>query len=517
LIDDASRPLFLVPETGAGAEHAALAAALAAEVAVYPLPPVTADGAAPRTVEGLAAHFVRIVREVQPAGPYRVAGWSFGGILAFEVATQLLGRDHAVEFVALFDAVHPALLRRVAAQRTTGGSAHASGEVARFGARYAANAPALNAYAIQPAPVAVHLFTAGDRSGLPPELQDCDASLGWTPAVAARELRVEPLRGTHESIATTAAAQTAAAVSSSLRATERRGAGVRTESFVPNVTLQTGKLKDRDHAPIFCVPGAGDHVVQFVDFVTAVGDAWPVHGLQYRGVDDELVPHTSVEAAAAAYLAAIDDVRPDGRVHLVGHSFGGWIAFEIALRMAARNRPPRSLTLIDSDAPNEQRTGCDVSATAVFAEFVHALELAAQRPLGVSGAAIEQLDHGGRLRLVHERMVAVGLLPRRSHPDMLTGSIRAFGAALRAGYRPATAYSGPLSLAFASDPRLGAADNARRHDDVFAGWSRWAPFATRWNAPGNHMTMLQPPHVQLLSDWWKRTAMRERAHDLVRS
>jgi thioesterase domain-containing protein len=513
----AAPPLFLVPELGAGAPTAALADALGAELAVHALPPVAADGDAPRTVEGLAAHFVRIIRDVQPAGPYRLAGWSFGGVVAYEVATQLLGRDEAVEFLALFDAFHPALLRRVAPYGSIGGSHDATDELARFYVRLAANAGALNAYAIQPAPLAVHLFTADDRSGVAPALDESAASLGWTPTIAARDVHVVPLRGTHESIVTRDAGALAAAVARSVRDAEGRAPRAGGAAFEPQVTIQTGKRRDRDRAAIVCVPGAGDHVVQFVDFVTEIGDAWPVHGLQYRGMDDELVPHTSVEAAAAVYLKAIDDVQPDGRVHLIGHSFGGWIAFELALRMTARDRPPRSLTLIDSDPPNGRAAGRDITAAGVFAEFIHALELAAERPLGIEDAVLEQLDQGARLRLVHERMVAVGLMPRRSHPDMLAGSIRAFGVALRTGYAPRTTYRGALSLALASDPRLGAGENVRLQADVFAGWQRWAPAATRWNAPGNHLTMLKPPHVRLLSEWWSRAAMQEAGPDFVRS
>jgi arthrofactin-type cyclic lipopeptide synthetase C len=58
----------------------------------------------------MATRMVGIIRSVQPHGPYRLAGWSFGGLLAYEVAQQLLGLDEAVAFVGLLDtyAPHPA-------------------------------------------------------------------------------------------------------------------------------------------------------------------------------------------------------------------------------------------------------------------------------------------------------------------------------------------------------------------------------------------------------------------------
>jgi hypothetical protein len=37
----------------------------------------------------------------RPVGPYRFAGWSLGGVLAYEVAIQLIGQDQIVEFAGL--------------------------------------------------------------------------------------------------------------------------------------------------------------------------------------------------------------------------------------------------------------------------------------------------------------------------------------------------------------------------------------------------------------------------------
>ncbi|MER8041678.1 thioesterase domain-containing protein [Streptomyces sp. NPDC094032] len=52
----------------------------------------------------LVREYARRIREVQPAGPYRLLGWSVGGVLAHGVAAELVETGHAVEFVALLDA-----------------------------------------------------------------------------------------------------------------------------------------------------------------------------------------------------------------------------------------------------------------------------------------------------------------------------------------------------------------------------------------------------------------------------
>ncbi|MBJ6764887.1 non-ribosomal peptide synthetase, partial [Myxococcaceae bacterium JPH2] len=61
----------------------------------------------PNTMESLAGLYVAQLREVQPRGPYRIAGWSLGGAVAFEMARQLQSHGETVEFLALLDSLAP--------------------------------------------------------------------------------------------------------------------------------------------------------------------------------------------------------------------------------------------------------------------------------------------------------------------------------------------------------------------------------------------------------------------------
>ncbi|MEX5637076.1 SDR family NAD(P)-dependent oxidoreductase [Parafrankia sp. FMc2] len=60
-----------------------------------------------RTVEQKAARYVELLREFQPTGPYRLAGWSFGGVLAYEAAVQLVDAGETVDLVAMIDSIQP--------------------------------------------------------------------------------------------------------------------------------------------------------------------------------------------------------------------------------------------------------------------------------------------------------------------------------------------------------------------------------------------------------------------------
>jgi len=54
-------------------------------------------------IEEMAEHYIEEIQAVQPTGPYRLLGWSLGGIVAFEIAQQLHNRGEQVELVALLD------------------------------------------------------------------------------------------------------------------------------------------------------------------------------------------------------------------------------------------------------------------------------------------------------------------------------------------------------------------------------------------------------------------------------
>jgi aspartate racemase len=62
----------------------------------------------PITVQYLAGKYIQEVRRLQPQGPFYLAGASFGGLVAYEMANQLREQNEDVAMVALFDTGNPA-------------------------------------------------------------------------------------------------------------------------------------------------------------------------------------------------------------------------------------------------------------------------------------------------------------------------------------------------------------------------------------------------------------------------
>jgi len=61
----------------------------------------------PASVEETAAAYVKNLLSVHPGGPFRLAGYSFGGVVAHEMACILEEQGHEVEFLGLFDTHNP--------------------------------------------------------------------------------------------------------------------------------------------------------------------------------------------------------------------------------------------------------------------------------------------------------------------------------------------------------------------------------------------------------------------------
>ncbi|MET9953375.1 amino acid adenylation domain-containing protein [Streptomyces sp. NPDC006339] len=55
------------------------------------------------SVEEMAAHYVAAVRAALPEGPYRLGGWSMGGVIALEMAAQLTASGAEVDLLAVVD------------------------------------------------------------------------------------------------------------------------------------------------------------------------------------------------------------------------------------------------------------------------------------------------------------------------------------------------------------------------------------------------------------------------------
>lgn len=281
---------------------------------------------------------------------------------------------------------------------------------------------------------------------------------------------------------------------------ERLVASVSVPTPPPATSAIPLKVGGPFRAPVFCIPGAGASIVSLLDLAQATHPQATVIGLQPRGLDGMAPPCTTVETVTASILPQVLKAAPHGPIRLVGHSFGGWIAFALALRLRAESRTLVSVDLIDSRPPTAAGVGAECEELDVLLRWVELLELSVERSLGIDASTLQPLSAPERIRLVHRRMTEAGLLPMQSDPATMLGALRMFAACLRTRYVPAGTYDGALRVIHLQDPGVGASDNDQEAMDMHTGWLRHAPHAQLVRAAGNHMTGIRAPHARALAE-----------------
>jgi len=102
--------------------------------------------------------------------------------------------------------------------------------------------------------------------------------------------------------------------------------------------------------PVFCFAGAGGLAAAFHALAHELGDR-PVHAFQAHGLESRALPDRSVDRAATRHLRVLRLLQPAGPYVLVGHSFGGLVALEVARRLRAAGEEVAMLTLLDTYLP----------------------------------------------------------------------------------------------------------------------------------------------------------------------
>ncbi|MCW7762921.1 amino acid adenylation domain-containing protein [Photorhabdus sp. JAR] len=106
--DGTELPLFFVPSGMDDYSYVfGLAQHIQADYPIYALPWPSINEEQVSTIEALATRMITFMKAVRPEGPYRIYGYSSGGILAYAIAQQLLHAGETVNFLGLIDTPAP--------------------------------------------------------------------------------------------------------------------------------------------------------------------------------------------------------------------------------------------------------------------------------------------------------------------------------------------------------------------------------------------------------------------------
>jgi acetoacetyl-CoA synthetase len=113
--------------------------------------------------------------------------------------------------------------------------------------------------------------------------------------------------------------------------------------FSPFVPLKAGSPT----SPVLIAHGVGGRA-SFGELARHIDTPHSIYGIQARGVDGMEPPLDRIEDMAAYYLEALDQLQTQGSSILIGYSFGGLIALEMAQRLSEAGKKVALLVLIDT-------------------------------------------------------------------------------------------------------------------------------------------------------------------------
>jgi acyl transferase domain-containing protein/thioesterase domain-containing protein len=264
--------------------------------------------------------------------------------------------------------------------------------------------------------------------------------------------------------------------------------------FTHLVPMHQGEGGSRQ--PFFLVAGMFGNVLNLRHLAHLLGADRPFYGLQACGLYGGEEPHKRIDEAAAAYIAEMRQVQPEGPYMLGGFSGGGITAYEIARQLEAAGEEVSLVIMLDTPLPQ-------------------------RRPLSGQDRVLIQLaelrrNGPGYLAKWAVNRVKWELHKRRAAPEESTPAHQFHNAAIEAAFYEAVAHyqvapwSGNLVLFRpplkghwqVSGGRWVDRDRAYVFEDN--DWTQFAPGLRVIEVPGDHDSMVLEPNVRVLAGRMKR-------------
>jgi amino acid adenylation domain-containing protein len=146
--------------------------------------------------------------------------------------------------------------------------------------------------------------------------------------------------------------------------------------------------------PLFCIHPAAGLSWCYTPLSRYVPAHQPLYGLQARGLDGASEPAGSVLDMAADYVKQIRAVQESGPYHLLGWSFGGIVAHEIAVQLQADGEQVAALIIMDGYPPQTAAQPGEGSIPADIMDWIRQersgfLEIISENELAILGRILQ--------------------------------------------------------------------------------------------------------------------------------
>ncbi|AOM39414.1 non-ribosomal peptide synthetase [Xenorhabdus hominickii] len=269
-----------------------------------------------------------------------------------------------------------------------------------------------------------------------------------------------------------------------------------------DVGSMVGLSQNTGAKPLFFAPGAGGQVLYLRELATELEGDYSVWGMQSPELDGSHTHLQSLEAMADVMIDDMKKVQPTGPYYLGGHSFGGWLAFEMARQLVQQGEEIALLALVDSEPPLENfapKDELEWSDSRWMAEFGNVLAALKGAEDHFTEEEFQSMTEKAQIDSLRLRLIEEELLPSQLEPEEIATYVRVFKSHSLAHYQPQDRYSGSVHLLLASDNQ----EDEELETFVESIITGWETLVTGEVVPqrlaGDHITMMRHPFVQDLA------------------
>ncbi len=252
--------------------------------------------------------------------------------------------------------------------------------------------------------------------------------------------------------------------------------------------------------PLYCLPGAGGHVLYLHALACHLGIDQPLYGLETPGLHGECPMPDSVEQHAALLLQAIRKQQPNGPYRFAGHSAGGRVALALAHQLEKQGEKIQCLIILDTTAPqiNPEPTA-ELTEVEALWSVVKIVEELKNTQIDLTEAEIAaESDSYKRYEQVMEHVQIAGMFAPQTPVEELKHLVAIYQTMIRnhAYYRPNYQINCPIILVKAKE----IPNETERPNSLDWGWQLYSTQTVQIiETSGGHITMLTQPYVAELA------------------
>jgi thioesterase domain-containing protein/acyl carrier protein len=256
-----------------------------------------------------------------------------------------------------------------------------------------------------------------------------------------------------------------------------------TPDWSPLVLLKPGD----NSSPLFCIHPIGGNLFDYYVLSKKLDHQGSIYGLQPRGIDGKQQPIDRIEEMASYFIQSIQTIQPQGSYFIVGYSFGGIVAFDIARQLTEQGKKVAFLGLLDIRCP------VIPELATPFREWID-VQLDRMRKLTIK----EQFDYlmeklfNPKSQVYRDEVVAALCDLDLFTPELV--KVLDCNVYAAKEYQP-QAFAGRATLFWSEYQNW----YIKKHPSL--GWGNLVTDGLDiQRIPGNHMTLMKEPHVQVLAE-----------------